>query len=753
VHRPSSLIAIVTLVSTAVLSAQSREIVGAVRDARTQRVIEGAVIASLGGALQSVRADSAGAFRLGGGTWRRVRVTRIGYAPTDASVPNSASTPWVITLVPIADALDAVTVRGVRGGETAPITRSARTRDALQSQYVGQEVGFVLARTQSVTVSSDAGSEQGYTYLRVRGLDQTRVNMTLDGVPLNEPEDQGVYFSNYPDVLNSVDRAELVRGVGTSTYGTAAIAGSLNLESQSPTTTPRGGALEVTRGSYRLVRYVAQLHSGLRTNGWGGSLRLSTQRTDGFRRGASNASTAGFASGGWFGSNQSVTGTAFAGRAANGMAYLAAPRESLLVNRRYNPLGDDESDQFAQQFGRLTHTVAFTPALTMATTLYHVRLQGDYDVRSGPDLLNFGLASAWTGVISTAHSVRGPLTVDLGLHANTYERAHRMGLRPSRAPLLYENTGRKREASAFGKASVTAGSLTWFGDLQVRRAQFAYQPDPASGIVAQAQTWTFINPHGGATWQRTPQLRLIASVGYTQREPSRSDMFAGFDNLDSTNAAFVGPFTRVRPEAVTDFEFGAIRDGAALTTRLTAFWMAFQNEIAPIGALSFIGLPLRKNVARSRRLGIEAELDVHALGPVSGTLSAALMQSRFAAYTDDATAVTYTGVAPLASPAVVLSHTGRVRLISAVALTLHGRYSSASLLTNSGDRRFQLPAAYLADAGIEVGGLWWDMTWSCVVFNVVDTPVQLGGYTDGVTTSYFPAAGRHVVVSARVPLR
>src|SRR6185503_19434155 len=157
------------------------------------------------------------------------------------------------------------------------------------------------------------------------------------------------------------------------------------------------------------------------------------------------------------------------------------------------------------------------------------------------------------------------------------------------------NTGHKRDASGFAKVSYDIGRATLFGDLQLRRAEFRYTPDEAAGITSRAISWTFINPKLGLSYQATPALRAYVSYGRNSREPARNDMFAGFDNLDASNADFVGDLSRVRPETVHDLEAGVSLRRTAARLEANVFSMRFRNEIAPIGALSYLGLPLRKN--------------------------------------------------------------------------------------------------------------------------------------------------------------
>ena len=194
-----------------------------------------------------------------------------------------------------------------------------------------------------------------------------------------------------------------------------------------------------------------------------------------------------------------------------------------------------------------------------------------------------------TGGFVTYVMNRGRMSLTAGAHGNVYRRDHFLFARPDLSTRLYSNRGDKDEVSSFVKLALEQGRVTWLADVQVRRASFAYTPDRNAGIGRQTMDWTFVNPKLGMSMRLTPELSWYASYGSNGREPTRNDMFAGFDNLDTTNAAFVGPLDRVRAERVRDAEAGVTYRSAAAELSANLFDMRFRNEIAPIGALSYGG--------------------------------------------------------------------------------------------------------------------------------------------------------------------
>lgn len=258
--------------------------------------------------------------------------------------------------------------------------------------------------------------------------------------------------------------------------------------------------------------------------------------------------------------------------------------------------------------------------------------------------------------------------MDVGAHANTYHRHHSLAIRPDLGALVYHNTGRKREQSAFAKAAMSLGKVTLYGDLQLRRPEFEYLPDAEAGVGRAGIAWTFVNPKVGITWEAARHATLYASYGSNGREPTRNDMFAGFDNVDTTNADFVGPLSRVRPERVHDGEAGVRWRATSLSANVNLFAMRFRNEITPVGELSYIGLPLRKNVRASYRRGLEADVTWQPVSAITASANATLSRNRIADYTDDATGATYHDIDPLLTPTVLLNHAVDWRMAPALSL-------------------------------------------------------------------------------------
>lgn len=243
--------------------------------------------------------------------------------------------------------LEEVSINAVRSDKKLPVTETTISKANIDQNYTGQEMPVILAKTPSITWYSDGGNYTGYSYLRLRGLDQTRVNFTLNGVPLNEPEDQGAYFSNYPDFLNSIGSIQIQRGVGISTNGSASFAGSVNMESPSLNDSAYT-EINTSYGSYHTYRLSPEFNTGLLKNNWSFYGRYSNVGSNGFREHSGTKGQSFFFSGGYIGKKGILKFTSFNGNSKNEMAYLAVVDTTLKNNYRANSLTQDEKDEFKQ---------------------------------------------------------------------------------------------------------------------------------------------------------------------------------------------------------------------------------------------------------------------------------------------------------------------------------------------------------------------------------------------------------------------
>ncbi len=611
-----------------------------------------------------------------------------------------------------------------QAGTTTPVTFTNIDAAAIDKKSVGQEPSFLLSETPSITVYSDAGSTQGYSYFRMRGIDQTRINMTLDGVPMNDPEDQGAYFSNYPDIFNSVSRIQVQRGVGTSKNGTAGYGGSVQLFSPDLTNGQKA-SVGVGYGSFNSARAFAEYTSGVKNNK-ALYARASQIYSDGYKYHSSNKSQSVFLSGGLFGKKSDWKLNLLAGQQKNQLAWLGVA-DSLIAKDRRTNVNNNEDDRFVQAMSQVLNTWRINPSSTLQSSLYYTFLKGDYDFDPdnygyppSDELYNYAFLSNLTGIFSNYTFTKNNLSWTTGLHANTYSRRH-TGSEKTLGE-LYENTGKKQEASIFTKASYNLSNLSLFADLQYRHVAFSYD----GAVPFDTMTWDFFNPKAGLSYRASATTILYYSIGRTEREPTRNDIFGGSDDLlpeDDGNALL---FIK-DAEQVTDHELGIRYSKGSWRLDANGYYMDFQNEIVLDGKFGPNGLALTNNVEQSIRAGIELSAS-YQMGNFTFTNNSSWNHSRITEQDES--------FSPILSPKFIINQEVAYSK-EKFSLSLTGRYQDKSYIDFANSAQVDGYFLLSARAGYTFGKL------EAAVFanNITDTKYFNNGYVeaDG-TRKYFVQA-------------
>ena len=484
-----------------------------------------------------------------------------------------------------------------------PITFQNISSKDLKTKSTGQEPSFLLSETPSITNYSDAGNSQGYSYFRLRGIDQTRINMTLDGVPLNEPEDQGAYFSNYPDILNSVSKIQIQRGVGTSKNGVASYGGSVqlfspNLYDSTKTTFGLG------YGSFNSLRAFGEYNSGVKSRK-ALYVRASQIYSDGYKYNSSNNSQSVYISSGLFYDKSTWKMNLLAGHQQNQLAWLGVSDSLISIDRQTNA-NKNERDQFTQSLAQLQNNWRPNNSSSVQSSVYYTFLKGNYDFNwnnflglpTTVELYNYAFQSNLIGFFSNYTFSKKHFNWTTGIHGNAYDRQH-IGSEKTLGQ-LYKNTGYKNEASVFTKADYSFKRLTFFADIQYRYSSFDY----LGTVALDKMQWNFINPKAGLSVEVKQNSVVYYSIGSTGREPTRNDIFGGNDNLlaDSLGNAIVSIKT---PEYVVNQELGFRHQSSKLNFNMNLYYMDFKNEIVLDGKFGPNGLALTNKVEQSLRTGVE----------------------------------------------------------------------------------------------------------------------------------------------------
>ncbi|HEV7486190.1 MAG TPA: TonB-dependent receptor [Thermoanaerobaculia bacterium] len=633
-----------------------------------------------------------------------VVVTRSGFQPAAMNAATGSDT--VITLRP--GLAESIVVSGIRAEEKTPVTKSDIDRSTIQRDYYGQDIPLLLRDTPSIATYAEAGvGGSGYSYITLRGISPTRINFTLDGVPLADSEDMTTYFADFPDLARSLQSIQVQRGVGTSTVGSPSFGGSINLESIAPSSESSTSA-EIGIGSFGSKTATVGYQSGALPGGYGFYTRLSADQSDGFRESSGYRARNLFVSASKQNDDSQLRLTGFTAHEWTQQSFLAVDSDTLKQNLRANPFGPKDRDSFGYDLAQLQYLRALSPSTNVTASAYYQRGYGWYDLQSTiPEIVSrYGLDGLLIGSMVTMSTTRGAWTANYGLHVNEFRREHTLDeVGGARA---YANYGTKSEANAFAKFSYDASRWHLYSDAQIRTTDFHYHGD----VKIDPIRWTFFNPKLGARYDLSSTTGVYASAGLSTREPARSDLFGGEDN-----ASIPYDLHSVRPEQLLDFESGWDYRGSAATVHANVYAMEFRNEIASTGELSPIGALLRRNVDRSYRRGIELEYSWQAAPRLKLRGNANASRNRIHTWTQfydvyDANGIitgsepiTFHDVNPVLTPSLIVNQTIEFAPSSKTTFGITARHVGRSYLDNTNNASFVAPAftTFEANGAIAIG--------------------------------------------------
>lgn len=711
------LCAVLACLTGAPVTAAPFTISGTVRDVRLQPIPRATV--RITEAMQGAFTDVRGWFRLDNvvGDSARLTISCVGYVTQNITVVSSDTTLVLNIVLGESSVLSrGIVVTSYRAGELHPVTQTTVTREAIDRIYVGQDPQYIIERTvPSVVAYSESGtSVSNYGTFRIRGIDQTRVNVTLDGTPLNDMIDQGVFFSNMADLSNGLRSVQVQRGTGMSTNGTASYAGSVNFEGPSLATPSPSTDIQLTRGSFDLWRGSAALATGKMDNNVSVYARFTTLATGGYRENTGTTANSFFASGAWFGTTDVVKLTVVWGSTQNELGYYPVPKPLADKDPTTNLNDSSDVDDFGQSLVQLQHSHAFSESAIITTSLYAGRAGGDFfsgyrDTSGVLTQINYPLENRQYGGMSTLelHSLLPWLDITAGVHAYTFRRRNWETMSPESARPYYDDRTTKNEVSGFARGVWRIGHVEAFADLQVRQVNLSFVPDATTvgeGVVIPDRNWTFINPRLGLRLELSPSADVYSSFGRTGREPTRFDLL-GSTQINSGNLGVLQDPNRVRAEYVNDFELGARMQAHFGHINLTGFLMMFTDEIAPIGQyIEQQFVQLRKNVPSSRRMGIEIEGSLRVTDEVWLDLVGTWMRANIDTYSPDNLGydTTYLNVDPILTPKLQATATVRYRPVPSVEVQASMRHIAQSFTDLSNAPSLILPSFTQVDLR-----LWW----------------------------------------------
>ena len=623
--------------------------------------------------------------------------------------------------------LQGVQVRSTRASKRTPMAFSNMNRDQINEVNNGKDIPYLLSLTPSVTTTSDAGNGIGYTTLRIRGTAAERINITTNGVPMNDAESNSVFWVNMGDFASSVQSMQVQRGVGTSTNGAGAFGATINMQTENIGMQPYVG-IDLGGGSYYSNKETVRFSTGLPDEGhWGMQGRLSHIGSKGYIDRAETQLYSYFLQYGYFGEQRVVKLITWNGEEKTYHAWdYSSHYAQDTYGRTYNPCGyigddkeghalyyDDQTDNYHQQNYQLVWNERLSRQLSLNAALHYTRGDGYYNqYKANKKLKDYlpltatengmrsdlvrekHMANDFYGVVASLfYDNKQGLEATIGGGWNKYDGDHFGRLSwvkeapASYAPNYeyYRDNAKKTDMNIYGKANYQLlHALSAFVDLQYRYVGYQAQ-DPADWYQAGKsdqyvidETYNFFNPKVGLNYQPTPQHRLYASYAIAHKEPVRNN----FQN--NYNAGLEQPCS----ERLNDFEAGYQFQSPRFTAGLNLYWMNYKDQFVLTGEIDNIGEPVTRNLPKSYRLGVELEAAWQPADwfrwDVNATYSKNRVKDIAVLLEDGKTTVTLDGAKPLAFSPDLIANSILSFQYGGAKITLQNQYIDDQYLTNTG---------------------------------------------------------------------
>jgi iron complex outermembrane receptor protein len=527
--------------------------------------------------------------------------------------------------------LDEVLVSAIRVTTKTPVSFSNLEKKDIKFRNLGQDIPILMNYLPSVVTTSDAGNGVGYTGIRVRGSDATRVNVTINGIPYNDSESHGTYWVNMPDFASSLESLQLQRGVGTSTNGAGAFGASLNMLTDSYSK-ESSGEVSNSFGSFNTRKHTVKFSTGLLNDHFELAGRVSALKSDGYIDRASSDLKSYFLQGTYVGKTTLIKALAFGGTEKTYQSWNGIDAETLRSNRTFNSAGiytdasgntrfyDNETDNYQQDHYQLHWSEKVSSNWNTNLAFHYTRGKGYYEnYKEDADFADYGLLPVAT--IASTDLVRQKwlvnnfygttfsaiyniekLNVILGGGYNKYEGDHfgkviwaRYASQSELGDRYYDDYAAKTDGNVFAKANYQiTEKISLFGDLQLRNVHYKAN-SPETGMVND--NFNFFNPKAGFNYEINTNNALYFSYARANREPNRTDYENGSP----------------RPEKLNDFELGLRHSSEKVKFNANLYYMGYKDQLILTGALDDVGAPIRKNSGDSYRLGLEIDATVAVL--------------------------------------------------------------------------------------------------------------------------------------------
>lgn len=722
----------------------------------------------------------------------------IGFETEKQSTTINSDKTVNFSLQPTSFMQDEIVVRSTRNDDKTPLTYSEIDAAELRKINKGADLPYLLQNTPSLVVTSDAGAGVGYTNLRIRGSDITRINVTMNGVPVNDPETHTVYFVDLPDIASSIDNIQIQRGVGTSTNGAAAFGASINIKTDEVETEPYA-MLNSNVGSFNTLKNTLSFSTGRSKNGFNINGRLSKITSDGYiDRGWSDLGSY-YLSGSWSGKKTLVKLIATSGVEKTYQAWNGIPKDSIDTNPTYNPSGemfdqdgnikgyyDNETDNYQQDYYQLHVAHSFRNNLILSATAFLTNGKGYYEtwknqksfssyglpdvvigneVISKTDLIQQKwLENSYYGLYAALEHKTGRFSTTYGGGWNQFDGNHfgkiswaQFASTSTNDWDWYRGTGLKTDYHVFAKTNIEISrKISLFIDLQYRHIDYDMKGthDDLRNIT-QSHTFDFFNPKSGIFFTINSQNSMYFSVAKSNREPSRTV----YRDADLNQ--------KINPEQLLDFELGYSLNNKKLNFNTNIYYMNYKEQLVMTGKINNIGSAIMTNVPESYRLGIENSLNYKLLKKLNIGLNLSLSTNKIKNFTefvdnwnywDDTENQSYQyefelGTTDISfSPSVVGGASITYLPIKNMEINLIGNYVSRQYLDNTSNKYRSLDPYFISNLNINYEWkqpIFKTLTLSLSVNNLFNEKYETYGWVykyinDGaeyLEDGYFPQAG------------
>jgi iron complex outermembrane receptor protein len=576
-----------------------------------------------------------------------LQISFVGYETYQNNVKIRGNQEEIILMQPSTLIAEEVIVSATRASAETPVTFTNVNKEKIEKQNFGQDLPFILNYTPSVVTTSDAGAGIGYTGLRIRGSDATRINVTINGVPLNDSESQGVFWVDIPDIASSTDNIQIQRGVGTSTNGAGAFGGSINLQTNTRKVKPYGELINAF-GSYNTRRHTIGWGTGLLNDLWTVDGRISKIKSDGYIDRASSDLESYYFAGGYYGKKTILKALVFGGAEVTYQSWYGTPQavlendsegiEAVISNNGLNDLQaenlrnsgrtfnwylyDNQVDNYKQDHYQLHLSHQVNSNISFNVSGHYTYGRGFYEqYRYNDDFQDYGIANVIVGseTIESSDLIRkrwldndfygltyafnyeqDALKLIIGGGANRYDGDHfgeliwaDFGSNFNVGDRYYQSNGVKDDFNSFIKAYYQVSDpLNVFIDLQYRNIDYKSKgTDNDLQQIDINQNFDFFNPKFGAFYKLTSSDAFYGSYAVANREPVRSDFIDGI----------VDP----KSELLQNIEIGYKKTQKDLNFGVNVYYMKYKDQLILTGAVNDVGASVRANVPESYRAGIE----------------------------------------------------------------------------------------------------------------------------------------------------